>query len=300
MSAYGSASTADQIKGLVDRGLVIPDADFAVRCLTHIGYHRLRSYWIPFQSSRGSAARFRTGASFDQVITLYMFDQRLRSLLLEALSYVEISVRSQWSILVAQSSNRGEFALQDASLFDPAYYAGNLQELERNYNQVRKQNRIRFQDASIWDITPTMSFGILSKWFSILTDQRLRQSISDNYGVDETILENILKHLALVRNISAHHERVWNRAMEISLARPRRLGGSSSLALGFNAGDNRKIYNTLFIVIYLLDIIIPNGDWAERLIAFREAVSDNSAPYRRMGFPTGWREFAIWQKHLPK
>ena len=258
--AHGPASTADQIQSLTDRGMAVPNADFAARCLTHIGEYRLRFYWFPLQSSREQAAPFRPGASFDQVMTLYMFDQRLRSLLLEALSYVEISVRNQWSHGVVQSSSKGEFAHLDASLFNLEYYADNLEELERNYNRIHRRDPIKFQSANIWYVAPTMTFGSLSKWYSSLADQKVKQSISSNYGVDGAILENILKHLTLVHNISAHHERVWNRAIETSLATPRRLLGSGDAGRAFNRNGGRKIYNTLIVIIYLLDIIIPNGD----------------------------------------
>ena len=295
---YILVSTADQIQNLVDRGMIVPDAGFAARCLAHIGDYRLRSYWFPFQSSRERNAPFRSGISFDQVMALYMFDQRLRSLLLEALSHVEISVRNQWSHHAAQISSKADFAHLDASLFDPKYYAGNLQELERNYNQVYRQSSVGFQSASIWEVVATMSFGSLSKFYSSLTNQKVRQSISSNYGMDEAILENALKHFSQVRNICAHHERVWNRNIERGLKIPQRLGDSGYVANAFNKSIRRKIYNTLVIIVHLLDIIIPNGDWTERLLALLAA--NGSVPYLSMGFPTGWREFPIWQKHLPR
>ena len=296
--AYVPVSTADQIQSLVERGMIVPDAGLAARCLAHIGDYRLRSYWFPFQSSRGRNAPFRQGTSFSQVMALYMFDQRLRSLLLEALSHIEISVRNQWSRHAAQLSSKGEFAHLDASLFDPKYYAGNLHELERNYNQVHRQNSVGFQSAIIWDVVATMSFGSLSKFYSSLINQKVRQSISSNYGMDEAILENALKHFSQVRNNCAHHERVWNRNIERGLKIPQRLGDTGYFASVFNKSSRRKIYNTLVIIIYLLDIITPNGDWSERLLALLSA--NGSVPYLSMGFPTGWRKFPIWQAHLPR
>ena len=190
--------------------MAVPDAAFATRCLAHIGYHRLMHYWSPLQTGPNPDATFQPGTSFSRVMTRYMFDQRLRSLLLEALSYVEISVRNQWSHQVAQSSGKGEFAHLDAILFDPKYYVDNLQELERDYTRVHKQGRTGFQSASIWDIVPTMSFGSLSKWYSSLADKNARQSISRNYGVDEATLKSILRHLTSVRNTCAHHEAIWD------------------------------------------------------------------------------------------
>ena len=110
----------------------VSDRDYAGRCLTHIGFHGLASYWWPWQSKADSGGRFRQGASFDRVMTRYMFDQRLRSLLLEALSYIEISVRNQWSFHLVRRAASGEFAHLDAGLFNPKYYGVNLEELRSN------------------------------------------------------------------------------------------------------------------------------------------------------------------------
>ena len=231
-------------------------------------------------------------------MTRYAFDQRLRSLLLEALSYIEISVRNHWSHHVVHRSDKREFAHSDASMFDPNYHAGNLQELERDYNRVHKQGCIGFQNASIWDIAPTMSFGSLSKWYSSLADKGTRQSISRNYGVDEATLKSILRHLTSVRNTCAHHEPIWDENIRTDLRIPRRLGGSREIASAFNKNARRKVYNALVIIIHLIEVITPSGDWPERLLALLTA--NRSLPYDTMGFPTGWREFAIWQKHLPR
>ena len=295
--AYVLTSTADQIKALTDRGMAVTDVDFAARCLTHIGYHRLISYWLPFQSGSGATASFHPGTSFRQVMTRYMFDQRLRSLLLEALSYVEISVRNQWSRHVEQSSSRGEFAHLDANLFDPTYYNDNLRELRRNYDQVRGQGGVGFQMAGIWDIAPTMPFGSLSRWYASLSDKGIRQSISRNYGVDEATLTSILRHLASLRNTCAHHEPVWDERIRTGLRIPRRLSGSRSIDAAFNKNAGRKVYNALVIIVHLLEIITPNGDWPARLLAL--LTEYGSVPQHSMGFPTGWREFTIWQKYRP-
>lgn len=293
--AYVPTSIADQIKSLVDRGMAVPDVDFAARCLAHIGYHRLISYWLPFQSGSSAAAPFHSGTSFNRVMTRYMFDQRLRSLLLEALSYVEISVRNQWSLHVAQRSSKGEFAHLDASLFDPRYYNDNLQELRRNYDQARGQGGTGFQRARIWDIAPTMPFGNLSRWYASLVDKNIRQSISSKYGLDEATLTSILRHLTSLRNTCAHHEPIWNEKIRTGLRIPRRLSGSREFATAFNKSADRKVYNALVIIVHLMEIITPNGDWPARLLALLAAYS--SVPQHSMGFPTGWRDFAIWQKY---
>ena len=293
-------SIGSHVQALIERDMAVPDADFAARCLTHIGFHRLMAYWWPFQAGPNPNARFRSGASFDWIMTLYMFDQRFRSLLLEALSYVEISIRNQWSHQLVQKSVKGDYAHLDAGLFNPSYYSNNLQELERNYNRVRGQKGPGFQSATIWELVPTMPFGNLSKWYSSLTDRASRQSISVNYGIDETTFRSALRHLTSIRNTCAHHERIWNLTFNVKLRIPREMGGSGDTARAFNKAARGKVYNALVIIIHLMEIITPNGDWPERLCAFMESAAYRSIRHRAMGFPEGWREFAIWKRHMPQ
>ena len=77
--------------------------------LNHIGFHRLSSYWKPFElpPGTGSGALFKDGTSFNAVVARYLFDQRLRSLLLEAFSFIEISVRTHWAYQLAYGFQQG-------------------------------------------------------------------------------------------------------------------------------------------------------------------------------------------------
>ena len=105
--------------------------------------------------------------------------------MLEALSYIEISVRNQWSHQLVLHPTTHEFAHLDFGLYNPKFYTDNLQELEKNYNQIRSKDRRIFHSVSVWDVAPTMSFGKLSKWYASLANRTIRQSISGNYGLDD-------------------------------------------------------------------------------------------------------------------
>ena len=96
-------SVAAQIQYLSAHGMNFSDIERAKRTLNHIGFHRLSSYWQPFKlpPGNGSEALFKEGTYFNAVVTRYLFDQRLRSLLLEAFSFIEISVRTHWAYQLA-------------------------------------------------------------------------------------------------------------------------------------------------------------------------------------------------------
>src|SRR3546814_18420907 len=63
----------------------------------------------------------------------------------------------------------------------------------------------------VWMVAEMMSFGQLSKWFSNLSDRALRTRISEPLGLPETVLVPLIRHVTDVRNICAHHGRLWNR-----------------------------------------------------------------------------------------
>ena len=116
-----------------------------------------------------------------------------------------------------------------------------------------------FQARTIWDVLPAMSFGQLSKWYSTLADRTIRQSISQIYGMDERTLTSTLRHLTKIRNICAHHERLWDRRISTGLRIPKRLGSSRETADAFSRSDQSqgKIYNALGSVDISLLRVIP-------------------------------------------
>ena len=228
----------------------------------------------------------------------YMFDHRLRSMLLEAFSYIEISIRAQWSHQLAHSFGHGDFAHQDTNLFNSKYHNDNLKELERGYRRIIQTPNINFHNLTIWEVAATISFGQLSKWYSSLTDRRAKQSIARCYGMNEAILRPTLRHLTRVRNICAHHERLWDITIGTGFRIPRSLSGSRTDATAFNSAATGKIYNALVMTVHLLDVITPNGGWTKRFLDFIQSTNFASVPQQDMGFPAKWLESAVWQEHL--
>ncbi|NOQ51188.1 MAG: hypothetical protein GQ578_03055 [Desulfuromonadaceae bacterium] len=86
-----------QAELLIERGLICDDLPRLKRYLASIGYYRLSAYWLPFeQPSTDPVSRnhsFRPDTDFDQVLSLYIFDRKLRLVVLDALERIEVAVR---------------------------------------------------------------------------------------------------------------------------------------------------------------------------------------------------------------
>ncbi|WP_205570078.1 Abi family protein [Actinomyces lilanjuaniae] len=86
-----------------ERGLLVPDHDRAKRYLRRIGYYRLSPCTLPFQTSHQSH-HFKKGTTFDDVLTLCIFDRELRLLVMDALERLEVAVRSALSDTMVETA----------------------------------------------------------------------------------------------------------------------------------------------------------------------------------------------------
>lgn len=294
-------SLAEQIDRLQERGMLIPDRDRAIHYLTHIAYYRLSGYWHPFQIDNGDGTHlFQKGVSFDLILQHYIFDRELRLLIMDALERVEISLRNQWSC--ALSMTHGAHAYLKPDLFrSHGEHAECLASLVREVKRSQEmfiRHYLEVYDPPdlppVWAACKIMSLGQLSRWYKIIKEPALRQKIADTYGLDETTLGSFCHHLTTVRNICAHHSRLWNRRFTVTLKLPKKK--PAHLVGNFNLAADRFLYNTLVMLAFMMDIINPGHSWKERL--GKLIVKHPDVQVQAMGFPVSWQERPIWKGRL--
>ena len=83
-----------QIELLRSRGLNVPDESRAANYLSNISYYRLSAYMLPLKVA--GEDRFTEGTTFDDVLSLYLFDRDFR-LLIDIIEKLEIAFRTQMS-----------------------------------------------------------------------------------------------------------------------------------------------------------------------------------------------------------
>lgn len=284
---------AQQVAKLRARGMTVADEDAAKFYLQHINYYRLGGYWLPFEEDHGSH-RFRAGTTFEAVLNLYTFDRELRLLLLDAVERIEVSTRAQWAYRMGHL--HGPHSHLDQSLaYNVGRWVKHKEDLEK---EVARSDEIfihhlmtTYSEAlpPIWAVCEVMSLGLLSRWYNNIKPMHIRQLIAGVYGLDQAVLASWLHHLSIVRNVCAHHSRLWNRDFTILPQQPRTK--PASLTTEFVPGSN-KIYNTLIITLYLMDRISPGHHWRNRL---KDLLQRHGQWLNDMGFPAGWETRPIWQ-----
>lgn len=283
----------EQIQLLQSRGMQIDDLDQARHYLSHINYYRLGGYWLPFEADH-QTHQFQTGTHFDAVIRLYDFDRELRLLVLDAIERIEVSFRTQWAYWMAH--NHGSHSYQDPKLArQHRYWKSNMDslkgEISRSDELFIEHYQAKYTEPSlppVWSVSEIMSLGLLSRWFKNLRPMQTRKAISNMYQLDNKVLESIMHHLTQVRNLCAHHSRLWNRKFTITLKLPK---NPSLLATNFNLSEPRRLYNTLVILVWLLNIVSPLSSWKTRLVTLLDSYQIDLS---QMGFSSNYHSYPIW------
>lgn len=292
-----SLTLQQQIEKLEARGMSVPDKAWAEHCFQHISYYRLRAYWLPFEvpAEVDGEHQFAEGTTFEDVLSLYVFDRQLRLLVMDAIERIEVSLRGAWAYRLA--TEYGAHGYLEAALYarsDQFARALNslLDEINWSKDTFIKHYKTKYDDPEhppVWMVSEILSLGQLSKWFSNLKARADRQAIAKVYGLDEKVLTSAAHHLTYIRNICAHHGRLWNKQFTVTMIVP---SAPSALKLAMNPGTERKLYNTLAMLGYLMGIVAPTSDWRQRL---RDLLATcEHAKLAAMGFPNNWLELAAW------
>lgn len=292
----------EQLKILKGRGLTVPDEAFALHCLEHHSYYRLSAYRFPFTVA-GNPDRFRSGTTFNQLWELYHFDRGLRQLVLEACKRIEISVRARWAYEVGHQLGPLAY-LENRHFKDPLIHARSLTKLDSEMRRSKEafidhhQNKLAMPWPPVWVLIEIASFGAISNLLGQIEPAHLRQSIADSYQLDEKIFCSLFHHLSVVRNTAAHHSRLWNRKFVVTLQLPRKkpshLWQNFCTDPNHGIGRERKLYNTLILLIHLLRCIEPQTHWPQRLLDHLNNLDFKLIP--DMGFPSDWKKRPMWKQ----
>lgn len=286
-----------QLNALVKKGMVIDMAESqALHYLSHCNYYRLSGYWYDYKVNNTEA--FKTNTHFSEIIQLYQFDKELRILLLDAIEQIEVSVRTKMAYHLGEVY--GAHALLKEEVFrHQGAYQKTLAKLKKDTldsNEVFIQHFVaKYQEPlpPIWAVVELMSMGQLSHCYKNLKKRHDAKAIADNFDLDSKTLQSFLHHLTTLRNHCAHHSRVWNRRFTITIQRPKHKPHDLLQAWQSDSIASKKLYNTLIMMVWMLNTIEPEHTWTHRLTSLLNKYG--SIDPKNMGFIEGWQQQDIWR-----
>lgn len=256
--------------------------------LESIGYFRLLIYMRKYRSGTGI---FFPKTKFSDIVRLYDFDRKLKSITIDAVERLEVKLR-------AALSNPLSIVHGAHWYLDPSHFSDVVKHhkvMGKIINAVDHKKNVALEHyyntyadprlPPVWLTCEKLSIGALSWMFSDLNIAS-RKIVAKYWGVPEPLLVSWFRTLTDLRNECAHHGRLWRG--QFTSNSPER---HTSHAADFR--NIKTFYPRACVVALLLETMGLKKWWRESLLAIfgqYPAVS----PLQDLGFPVGWDARPLW------
>ena len=304
-----------QVELLLSRGLIVTDRKRAERHLANISYYRLSAYMLPYKKKENGIIidAFKEGTTWDDIYDLYVFDRKLRLLVFDAIERLEVAIRTQ--IIYQLSHNYGSHWQDNAHIFIPPREVtlrdgrkitiDVYREIQSHIKEQLHSNRAEVfiqhyhnkydtpENPPSWMSVEIMYFNLLSKICTGLKNRADIVGIASYFALPPKTFCSWLHTMNYVRNICAHHSRLWNRDLNIV---PEKLSFSKRLVWISNPDTAKRSKNYYFfcMINYMLQVANPTSQFKTKLKELLEEYK-NVISLDSMGFPQGWEEEKMWE-----
>lgn len=284
-----------------------PDIGAAIELFSRVSYSRLKYYWRDL-IDEDTDSEFQDGASFHTVVERYTFDHKLRVALFDAIETVEVALRAKIIDHMSRAAGNGLWYL-DSLLFEDEqrhrdFVLDLKYEFERSTEPFAKNyisehpdwdcESLSGDNPDAWLIIEVATFGTLSKMYKNLKSQLpQRSAIANDFGLySAKDFTNWIEVISLMRNIVAHHSRLWNRSLGKKVTDPKRrryawLNGELSEL------QKKKPYAVACAIAYLRKAVNPQHRFVNSI---KHLCSEYpNIPLGRYGFPVRWEKEPLWR-----
>ncbi|MCQ2789097.1 MAG: Abi family protein [bacterium] len=300
----------EQIDLLIKRGLQVADINSAVKTIKRIGYYHLSSYMRFFQCD--NKHNFIDNIEFAQIVNLYNFDKELRHITFKAIEQIEIAYRaaisnimckqfgSHWfyndelyiSNLIKVNSDEEEFITQQQQVLNTIQSEIKKKKKNNKYAETFiKKYYEKYSEPQLppfWMAAETFTIGSLHRIYYSLKDCYKKQ-ITEYLGFSSdatfiALFSNWLQPICMVRNICAHHSRLFNRIFKIKAKQHNQIAEFKGIS------NNRFYYISMIINYYLQTMCYDSSFETDIINLFNRYPSINK---EKLGFPNDWEHFSI-------
>lgn len=214
------ASGLDRVKHLRQLGLIIPRPNVAAQKIDAIGYERLRIYLLSRRDSEKAGKPFFPNTSYRDILKIYECDARLRDICFVAVGQFELHVRNSISEKLSTAYGSHPYGIK-AAFKNEASRRSTVQTFSSIYLSSKDRRARHYEEnydypflPPIWRMKEFLTFGKIPFFYKALSNP-IRKEVALDFGVDDIeIFSSWMSCLVDLRNICAHHDRLFNRSMQ--------------------------------------------------------------------------------------
>ena len=276
-------------------GLAILDETKVKNYLKHIGYYRFSAYLYPLLTIPKENHVFKSGSTFDNALDMYRFDRHLRLLMFNQIEKIEVAVRSAIVNITSRETGNPFWMTESTCFYDAKQFVKTKQlidtELAKSREDFIEHFRTTYSEPypPAWMLAEILPLGVLTKIYENIKSNQIRKKIAQEFSLNVPVFMSWMTIITVTRNNCCHHSRVWNRTFALRALTMRHMA-RPWISANVN---HQKVYFSLCIIKYFVDIISPTNDMTTKLqsLLSNYPTIDTNA----MGFPTGWELEALWQ-----
>lgn len=248
---------------------------------------------------------FKQGSDFETIFKLYQFDSQLRALVFQAIEQIEIAVRTQIIYHLSHKHGDGFWFLEKTYYQSIRAYNRALSKImdavqESKQPFIQKYKRTYSNELPpSWKSFELLSFRAIYSIYKNVRKSPEKRAISDFFGLNGEVFISWLDTLVYIRNICAHHARLWNTVLTISPVWPKSPRGvwverwENDPSNEGTKDKKLKTYAALCIIQFVLAKSNPYNHFSQDLSALLEKYPE--VDIMHMGFTQNWHKEALWK-----
>ena len=243
---------------LISKNVIVNDRELALKNIEKYSYYSIiNGYKAVFKDENSN---YNANTSFEEIFALYEFDKNIKAIFLKYTLEIEVIIKSLMSNTLAEEYGvEGYLKLEN---FDDnaneelvnVFIEKIEKEIDDNYikHPAIKHYKDTYNFVPPFVLTKILTFGAISRYYSLLK-QSDRQKISKYFKLSDKLLRQILINLTMVRNISAHSDRLFNYRNKYDIS-----------FKNIEKGYNRKEYLcNLYMIIKSMKVLLDEEKYQE-------------------------------------
>lgn len=243
---------------LISKNVIVNDRELALKNIEKYSYYSIiNGYKAVFKDENSN---YNANTSFEEIFALYEFDKNIKAIFLKYTLEIEVIIKSLMSNTLVE-----EYGVEDylkLENFDDnaneelvnVFIEKIEKEIDDNYikHPAIKHYKDTYNFVPPFVLTKILTFGAISRYYSLLK-QSDRQKISKYFKLSDKLLRQILINLTMVRNISAHSDRLFNYRNKYDIS-----------FKNIEKGYNRKEYLcNLYMIIKSMKVLLDEEKYQE-------------------------------------
>lgn len=276
----------EQINMLLNKGILIEDKIEAIKILSSLNYYSFIGYIPNFTNEN---INYQNKISFNKIYKTYLFDRRLRNIVLYIIEIIENTIKTKISYVFSIETD--EFGYLDSSNYkDAKEYKMLISNLKKLLQKDKKLELINYYVKKYGNKLPIyiginiFTMGMINSLYRNI-NTNIQKKIAKEYNTGVNQLTSWIENIVYIRNLVAHYMRLYNFKLQ-----------KTPINCKLNHKLNIITYRIFDIFHIMKFLVLDKEEWNNHIIVVLDALIEEYKEYIELdliGFSKDWKEILM-------